>query len=154
MLLSLPLLVAIAQDDWLQKFEFHHDICLSIPCGTLTAVRLLLSLSLYLSQGRPTFLLPVSSWLYMRTLGIRSSLILITWPGQPNCDCIRKVSMPPNFALSKKVNVRNFVFQSVTTDCPKTAFMEDIELIYVCPVRGLGLCSIQDSWHEEKLKDS
>ena len=78
----------------LQSFR-SKATCSKVRYGMLTAARLLLNLSLYQSHGLPTFQCPLSSWLYIRTLGILSSLILMTWPAQRSWDCMRKVSMPP-----------------------------------------------------------
>lgn len=53
---------------------------------------------------KPEWWLPYisySSWLYMRTLGILSSFILMTRSTQFNCDCMRKVSVHPIFHFVK-----------------------------------------------------
>ena len=84
--------------------DLHWDRSLA-SCSKLwgipTADKLLFSLSLYRSHGRPTFRCPWSSWLYIRTLGILSSSILKTWPAHRSCDFIRKVSIPPIWHLLK-----------------------------------------------------
>ena len=84
-LLSFFLLLAADEYGWIESSLFHHGTalqsfrskatCSKVPYGMLTAARLLLSLSLYLGHGPPTFLCPLSSWLYIRTLGLYRSFL-------------------------------------------------------------------------------
>ena len=58
--------------------------------------KLFLNLSLYFSRGLPTLHLPTSSCMYIRILGILSSLMRITWLTHLSCDWSKNVSIPPN----------------------------------------------------------
>lgn len=70
--------------------------------GNVNNCKIVLSLSLNLRYGQLTSCFPVSSWLYMRTLCILFSFILITWPAHQSCSCIRKVLIPPVLHLMNR----------------------------------------------------
>lgn len=95
---SLSMLVAtkFLTPFWANNLPFVHSkvVCPKALWAIFISKRILFSLSLYLNYGRLTFPCLLSNWLYMKSSGILSLLIQMTWPTQCNCDCIRKLLIP------------------------------------------------------------